>query len=123
MDIAAQRSGVKGHSDLARLFDIEPSVVTNWKSRGVPHRYAVAAQKLWGVSPLWIVEGIGEQDKGGGEVQIDPSPKLLAPSELTELITLYAACDPHGRKSIMTIARLQASESLPVGTDQKQNRS
>ena len=42
------------------LGGISPATLTNWKSRGVPRRYALEAEKLFGVSARHILEGVTE---------------------------------------------------------------
>jgi transcriptional regulator with XRE-family HTH domain len=37
---------------------VSPAALTNWKSRGVPRKYALEAEKLFGVSARHILEGV-----------------------------------------------------------------
>lgn len=50
--------GETGSTAIARRLGEEPNTVTNWKTRGVSDRGAIAAEEAYGVSAVWILKGI-----------------------------------------------------------------
>lgn len=47
-------------TELATLFGVSPQNFSNWKNRGITPKMAIEAEKRYGVSPLWVMEGIGD---------------------------------------------------------------
>lgn len=46
-------------SELARQFNVPSQSVNNWEKRGLPPAIAVEAEEKYGVSPFWLIKGIG----------------------------------------------------------------
>ena len=62
---AATRAPVTDYQSLrTALGGISSATLTNWKSRGVPRRYALEAEKLFGVSARHILDGEIETTPG-----------------------------------------------------------
>lgn len=61
----AGKHGVSGPSALAAALDESEQVITNWGKRGVSMPGAIKAQKTFGCSPLWILEGVGAPGPSG----------------------------------------------------------
>jgi hypothetical protein len=77
-----KRSPVKVVGDLKAAMKVSSAVLTNWKERGVAAPGALKAERLFGCSAIWVLEGTGSQwlasrfDKGDPEVQMDESDQL-----------------------------------------------
>jgi len=54
---AAKNKGATGNSDIGRLLNESPQVVTNWSSRGVPAKKIFEIADKLGVSPDWLQTG------------------------------------------------------------------
>lgn len=64
LEVAAKH-GVVGHSALAAAMDESEQVITNWAKRGISAVGAIKAQKTFGCSPLWVLQGIGASGPHG----------------------------------------------------------
>lgn len=49
-------------ADLGRRLNVSAQTLNNWKARGVSKEGAIAAEKEFGCSATWILEGEGQQD-------------------------------------------------------------
>lgn len=47
-------------AELARQFNVPSQSVNNWEKRGVPHAIAIEAEERYGVSPTWLLKGVGK---------------------------------------------------------------
>lgn len=63
---------ITGPSALAAELNEAPQVVTNWSTRGVSTRGAIAAQKKLGISAVWILDGEGPERVGAADSQSQP---------------------------------------------------
>jgi phage repressor protein C with HTH and peptisase S24 domain len=62
---ASSRSPVTDYQSLREaLGGISAATMTNWKSRGVPRRYALEAERLFGVPARHILDGVVEATPG-----------------------------------------------------------
>lgn len=110
LEVAAGH-GVYGHSALAAALQESEQVVTNWARRGVSTVGAISAQRVFGCSPLWVLEGIGA-----------PGPQGYSPEALALGWTLDQITDKMMKKraeteaSAILLAAIQQIESLPTGT-------
>jgi phage repressor protein C with HTH and peptisase S24 domain len=56
---AMEMKKVTGKSNVARLLETSPQVLTNWEARGVSNEGAIKAQQLIGCSAVWVTDGTG----------------------------------------------------------------
>lgn len=66
LECAKRRTqGVPAHlrvldaADLGRRMDQSPQTITNWKTRGVSERGAIAAERIFGCPAAWVLTGAG----------------------------------------------------------------
>jgi SOS-response transcriptional repressor LexA len=52
--LARLRPEVKGTSDIAKLFDVSPQTINNFKSRGVSKDFSLEAQNRYGINASYI---------------------------------------------------------------------
>lgn len=45
-------------SSVAKRLNVSPQVVFNWERRGISLSGSIEAERAYGSSPLWILEGI-----------------------------------------------------------------
>jgi hypothetical protein len=57
---ALELGGIKGQSAVARALDCSPQVVQNWEKRGISNKAALSAERIFGCSARWIMDGTGE---------------------------------------------------------------
>lgn len=55
--IAKARCGDTTQAAVAVRMNVKAQVVSNWESRGVSKEGAIEAERYYGASPLWILEG------------------------------------------------------------------
>lgn len=48
-------------TELARQFNVPSQSVNNWEKRGVPSAIAIEAEEKYGLSPTWILKGVGRE--------------------------------------------------------------
>jgi phage repressor protein C with HTH and peptisase S24 domain len=60
LEAAKLLKGCDGPSDVARLLGVSPQKITNWKARGVSREGMLDAERLIGVSAIWLQTGDGE---------------------------------------------------------------
>ncbi|WP_035205968.1 S24 family peptidase [Acidovorax sp. CF316] len=70
---AAEKTGIKGPSALAKALNESDQTITNWGRRGVSKSGAMNAERLLGVSSNWVISGEGAAVIG------EPSPRLPTP--------------------------------------------
>lgn len=65
---------VTTQSALAEGLGQSPQVVNNWETRGISLQGALAAQRAWGISAVWILYEEGPEAVGGASQseQLDP---------------------------------------------------
>ena len=56
--LAAEEFGIAGPSALAKALNESDQVVTNWGTRGVSKAGALGAQRRFGISSNWVLDGI-----------------------------------------------------------------
>ena len=83
-----------------------PQVIKNWEARGVSKEGALAAEKAFGCSPLWVLEGVG---RAPGE----PPRRPLAVPPPTLVTALPVVLDALARAT----ARTELRQLLPMLVD------
>lgn len=61
VEVAAQ-FGIEGPSAIGKALNESDQVMTNWASRGISKRGAIACQARFGISPKWLIDGQGQSD-------------------------------------------------------------
>lgn len=56
-------------ADVARRMNTTQQRISNWETRGISQEGAIEAERAYGVSPRWILDGTGSPPTGPGEVQ------------------------------------------------------
>jgi len=77
LEVAAEHQ-IIGPAALARALNESDQVVTNWGRRGVSKAGALNAQRLFGVSSTWILNGTEPRVIGAPEFSSLPEPSLDA---------------------------------------------
>lgn len=54
--------GIVGPSALAFAMNESEQVITNWGARGISHAGAISAEKRFGCSAVWLLEGVNRLD-------------------------------------------------------------
>ncbi len=109
------RNPVLKESDLAFVLHASPQTMTNWKARGVSKLGALAAERQFGVSSLWVLDGTGDERSslkpnarsGTYDSLIDDLKELL-PEELEEL-----RAQIHDRAEYARKIRRHSPEAIP----------
>jgi SOS-response transcriptional repressor LexA len=79
---AAKNKGATGNSDIGRLLNESPQVVTNWSSRGVPAKKIFEIADKLGVTPEWLQTGKEARKPTDASLPADALPmpaRRLAP--------------------------------------------
>lgn len=113
MHPSAQRlydaAGTTRPSEVAVALDTTPQVVKNWESRGVSRTGALAAEKVFGCSVSWVLEGIGE--RAGAALPAVGQPTSTQPTTVAAALSIVldalAACK----------ARAELRQLLPMLVD------
>lgn len=105
-----RRDAVTSQDDLAVAFEVTPAAVSLWSNptRGVSAQIAVQAQRLWGVSPAWVLYGEG-----------DPN----ASTEVRPTLDQAMACIGDALDQADEITRLQARPLLRALVDGTHERA
>lgn len=69
MRAAKELKGADGPSEVARLLNVAPQMITNWMARGVSRNGMVTAERLIGCSASWLMTGEGQM--GGNPAKHD----------------------------------------------------
>ena len=77
LEVAAEHQ-INGPAALARALNESDQVVTNWGRRGVSKSGALNAQRLFGVSQAWVLNGIEPKTVSAPEFSALPEPTLEA---------------------------------------------
>lgn len=77
LDVAADHQ-VAGPAALARALNESDQVIANWGRRGVSKAGALNAQRLFGISSTWILNGTEPKVVGLPESALLPEPSLDA---------------------------------------------
>lgn len=77
LEVAAEHQ-VNGPAALARALNESDQVVTNWGRRGVSKVGALNAQRLFGISSTWILNGTEPKVVAAPEFSSLPEPSLDA---------------------------------------------
>ena len=104
-EFAQNTLGIAKPSDLARALNVSPQALNNWKTRGISKPELFAIQTKIGVSAEWLQSGNGEPINEKKQVDRVVNKGMVSVSQLTELMTLFAACDEQGRSFILNAAR------------------
>ena len=89
---AKDLAGTEGQSAVARLLNMAPQRVHNWETRGVSLDGAIAAERAFGASPVWILEGIGDMARSAPVlVAHEPAPTALLPVSLQRALPIVLA--------------------------------
>lgn len=75
--------GITGKSALARALSVAPQNIGVWEERGISRAGLLAAQRMLGCSPVWLVDGI--------EPQFVTDPAASA-SEITTTLRVGVVC-------------------------------
>lgn len=59
-------------SDLIRVMGVTSAVMTNWKSRGISKQGALDAERLWGCSASWVLDGSGPREASSNDASMAP---------------------------------------------------
>ena len=55
--VAYEKLGDEIPAQVARRMNASPQVISNWERRGISEHGAIEAERAYGASPLWILEG------------------------------------------------------------------
>lgn len=114
LEVAAKH-GVSSHSALAAALTESEQVITNWAKRGVSAIGAIKAQKVFGCSPLWILEGIGASGPNGY------SPEALALGwTLDQIADKLVKKRAETEASAILLAAIQQLELRPTDRQERQ---
>lgn len=78
-EAAKQLTGAQSQSDLARLLNTTSQRINNWETRGLSEKGAIEAEAAFGVSPLWLLEGVVAPLVGSGKLSTGSSPGAAQP--------------------------------------------
>lgn len=76
---ALDAHGITGKSELARRLHVLPQTIYNWGVRGMSKEGMLDAQRLLGISAMWIETGTGPMMVGGSDSLSIPTPKAKVP--------------------------------------------
>lgn len=68
---AKHKAGDESQADVARRMNKSAQQVHNWEARGVSQEGAIEAERVYGVSPRWLIDGIGSMFNDGSPVEIN----------------------------------------------------
>lgn len=94
--VARAMQRADSQADLARLLNTSSQRVKNWEGRGLSQRGATEAEGALGVSPLWLLEGVGPEPAAhlstdlptaaAQLVRLDPRSMAIAAGALTRFL-------------------------------------
>jgi hypothetical protein len=101
-------------ADLGRQLHLSKGRFSNWKTRGVSKEGALDAERKWGCSPTWVLDGSGPRDSARAAAPPAPAPISLneargRPSLTAALDVLgdaLVAAEPETRKEVLKMLEL-----------------
>jgi hypothetical protein len=106
---------VMGPSDLAAALGESAQTIGNWQDRGVSKRGAQKAEALWGVSPTWVLEGIGQPKP-------EAAPNITAELTAAQVVLMALIGSSEDKRALLAqydgiVAGMRhAQEAAGVGT-------
>lgn len=100
---ARDRAGIT-NTDIAKACKVKPASVTGWMSGdtvNIEAQNLLAACKLLGVSPFWVM--LGEDSEQAGMTML-PASLTVGAWDVIRLVSLFAQADEDARKLIMDAA-------------------
>lgn len=70
---AKHKAGDDSQADVARRMNKSPQQINNWEGRGISQEGAIEAERVYGVSPRWLIDGVGNMFTDGSTVEINMS--------------------------------------------------
>lgn len=80
-DSALHKLGDRLQADVARRMNVSSQVVSNWEKRGISQEGAIEAERAYGVSAAWLIDGKGNMLLSG-----IPKEIILSDSQEHEVI-------------------------------------
>lgn len=112
---AAKAAGVSGAATLARALNVSPQVVTNWKGRGVSQDGALLAERAFGCSASYILDGKAAGATKGtaakAPVVVESSSELNIPAPIRQLLDDLADLPPAKQSRIIESIHQEAEEA------------
>lgn len=68
---AKHKAGDESQADIARRMNKSSQQIYNWEVRGVSQEGAIEAERVYGVSPRWLIDGVGNMFTDGSTVEIN----------------------------------------------------
>lgn len=66
------REPIKDFTDLGLSMGVSSAVMTNWKSRGISKQGALQAERMYGCSATWVLDGTGARDRSSNDDSATP---------------------------------------------------
>lgn len=108
---------IRDFADLGEALGVTSAVLTNWKRRGISKQGALEAERRWGCSATWVLDGAGpvEGKSSNDESVKPPVPAGAIPVDPSRFKRIWVV----GRGAGGMPARIWTDGDYPVGATEE----